>query len=390
MIYADVTSACLLPLQSGIPRTTRGLYRQLVGHAGGVTPLMWQPFYHGYTKLPARAGRLLEDPFYDQRSDSPPPGDWLGPLLRASLGYVWKGPGRLPLGRKMGKGDTLVVTSLFPDNRMAYLRGILKGPGRKVVFFHDAIPLVDPHVPRLARPFHRALLGLLAGFDLVVCVSRTAEADLLGLWERYGIQPAPTRVIAWPVPFLSDRPAFTPPDSRKKTLLYVSRLKRVKNHAVLLQACEALWNEGLEFRLELIGCEDVPAESRAILEAVKDLQRRGYSVAWHGHVDETELHAAYARCTFTVFPSLMEGFGLPIVESLWHGRPVVCGEGGAMGEVSRGAGTVGVDVTRPEALATAIRGLLADPERCAALAGEAYRRPVRTWGDYWKELEPHL
>lgn len=390
MIYADVTNACLLPLQSGIPRTTRGLYRQLVEHGGSVTPLMWQPFFHGYTQLPARAGLLLENPFYEQQDDRQPPADWLLPLLRASLGYVWEGPGRLPLGRMMGKGDTLVVTSLFPDNRMVYLRGLLRGAGRKVVFFHDAIPLVDPHVPRLARPFHRALLGLLAGFDLVVCVSRTAEADLLGLWERHGIRPAPTRVIAWPVPFLQERPVFTPPDLRKKTLLYVSRLKKVKNHAVLFQACETLWKEGLDFQLELIGCGDVPAESRAILEAVEDLRRRGFSVDWRGHVDEAELHAAYARCTFTVFPSLMEGFGLPIVESLWHGRPVVCGEGGAMGEVSRGAGTVGVDVSRPEALAAAIRGLLADPERCRALALEAYGRPVRTWVDYWKDLEPHL
>jgi len=63
MIFVDVTGACLLPLQSGIPRTTRGLYRKLVEKRQDVTPLVWQPFYFGYTGLTPESKRLLDDPF---------------------------------------------------------------------------------------------------------------------------------------------------------------------------------------------------------------------------------------------------------------------------------------------------------------------------------------
>jgi len=48
---------------------------------------------------------------------------------------------------------------------------------------------------------------------------------------------------------------------------------------------------------------------------------------------------------FTVYPSLMEGFGIPILESLWHGKPCVCGGNGALGEVARGGGCLIVDQT---------------------------------------------
>jgi glycosyltransferase involved in cell wall biosynthesis len=395
MIYADVTSACLLPLQSGIPRTTRGLYQQLVKHRPQVTPMLWQPFYHGYAQLSPRAHQMLEDPFSPRRGLPWTEQDWILPLLWASGKEACRGFLRLPLSILTSKEDTLLVTSLFPDNRLLYLKKHLNRPGRKVVIFHDAIPLSDPHVPRIGRVFHRFLLRLLADFDLVICVSRSAEADLIRLWEQHAITPAPTRVIPWPVPFSIERPAFQPPDTRIKKILYVSRLKRVKNHAALLQACENLWDEKNDFKLELIGCEDVPYESRGIQDAVQRLRDRGFPVVWKGHVSEKELHDAYSSCTFTVFPSLMEGFGLPIVESLWHGRPVICSSHGAMGEVAEGegkngAGTIPVDLNHPGALESAIRDLLHNPARCSSLAWEAYQRPVRTWEDYWRDLEPHL
>lgn len=390
MIYVDVTAACLLPLQSGIPRTTRGLFRWLSGNREGVVPVLWQPFFHGYTGLSPRARQLLDDPFAGSGPGETPPRDWTVPLLWASWKHAWSGPRRLRLRRDLRAGDTLLVTSLFPDNRLLYLDDLLSGPGRKVVIFHDAIPLADPHVPRLGKPFHRKLLALYAKFDRVVCVSRAAEAELRGLWERQGINPAPTVVIPWPVPFTGERPEFTPPGTGRRSILYVARLKRVKNHAVLLQACEQLWKEGLDFQLELIGCEDVPYESRGVLRAIGRLRALGHPVAWRGHVGEAELHAAYAASTFTVFPSLMEGFGLPIVESFWHGRGVVCGAKGATGEVSQGGGAVAADVSAPELLATALKSLLENLERCRTLALAAYERPVRTWEDYGKDLEAHL
>jgi len=390
MIVADVTAACLLPLQSGIPRTTRGVFRLLQARRPGVEPVMWQPFLHSFTRLPPPAQRLLEDPFASAGARAPQ--DWTVPLLAASFRHLAAGGWeRRPLD--LPDGAVFLATSLFPDNRMAYLARRLRAPGRKwraVLIFHDAIPLADPHVPAPARPFHRALLRLVAAFDRVVCVSRASEAELHRLWERDGVQPAATVVAPWPVPFEGPRPAYRPPPQGRPVVLCVGRLKRVKNHRILLEACERLWREGLDFGLDLIGCGDVPYESADVFRALRVLEAAGRPVRWRGHVPEAELHQAYQEASLTAFPSLMEGFGLPLVESFWHGRPVVCGGSGAVGEVARGPGVVEADVADAASLAAALRSLLADPARRQELARAASARPLRTWDDYWPDLEACL
>ena len=83
----------------------------------------------------------------------------------------------------------------------------------------------------------------------------------------------------------------------------------------------------------------------------------------------------------------MEGFGLPILESLWHRRPVICGSNGAIGEVSAGGGCFQVDQNDPSELAEAIRSLLTDENVYLRLYGETEKRAFRSWADYRLDLE---
>jgi glycosyltransferase involved in cell wall biosynthesis len=386
MIYLDVTGGCTLPLQTGIPRTTREVHRLFAARRHDLLPIRWQPFRRSYTRLSARAVALLEN-----RLAPPPrpPRDTTGPWLIAALrdlALPW--PPSVPLHRRLRATDTLILTSLFPDNRLAGLEKLLARPGRKIAIFHDAIPLRDPLVPEWEKKRHRRALRLLGRFDFVIAVSAAARDDLLALSQENDLPPPSTHVIRWPVPFHPARPAFTPPTGT--TVLCVSRLKRVKNHAALLAACELLWREGRVFSIALIGCKDEPRESDAVLAEVRRLTAAGHPITWRAQVAEADLHAAYRDAAFTVFPSLAEGFGLPILESLWHGRGVICSDGGAMGETSRGPGAVHADVTRPEEIAAAMRPLLAHPERGVALAHAAHARPLRGWDDYWRDFEPFL
>jgi glycosyltransferase involved in cell wall biosynthesis len=393
MIYVDVTGACLLPLQSGIPRTTRGIYRLLGDYLPGkVTPIAWQPFRAHYTGLSSRARTLLQNPFAACFRSKRTPRDSTLPLLWASFcDLLGPWPRAVDLHKQLGSGDTLLLTSLFPDNRLGYLEKLMAAPGLKVAIFHDAIPLRDPNVAPWEKRRHLKSLRLLSRTDAVIAVSQASANDLSALWREHQIESrASVFVIPWPVTFAVPRPAFSEPPWEKKKILYVSRLKQVKNHLTLFAACEKLWNDGVDFELELIGCEDEAKESRAILRAWTRLQRDGKRVTWRGHVTEDELHHAYQSATFTVFPSLAEGFGLPIIESFWHGRAVVCSDRDAIGELARDGGCLTVDVQKVHALAEAVRSLLQDCARCLALAQEAYARPVRTWSDYWRELKPIL
>jgi glycosyltransferase involved in cell wall biosynthesis len=105
--------------------------------------------------------------------------------------------------------------------------------------------------------------------------------------------------------------------------------------------------------------------------------------------DETLLRA-YENCRFTVYPSLMEGFGLPIAESLAHGKPCVCGGNGALGEVARGGGCLIIDQASENAIAAAIKKLVTDQETYARLCSEARARKYRSWSGYIQELFEHL
>ena len=147
-----------------------------------------------------------------------------------------------------------------------------------------------------------------------------------------------------------------------------------------------LWQEGHDFHLDLIGIADAPADTWRILRRVRSLARHGRPVRWLRHVSDLELAEAYRKCSFTVFPSRMEGFGLPILESLWHGRPVICGSNGALGEVSAGGGCLHVDQNDPISLADGMSHLLKDRFALDTLQEEAQRRRFRSWSDYQADL----
>jgi glycosyltransferase involved in cell wall biosynthesis len=387
MLYLDVTGGCTLPLQSGIPRTTRELARLAQARLRDVMPIRWQPFRSAYTRLSSHAAAVLEN-----RAASPgrPPHDTTWPLMFAALRDLASWPAAVPLQRSMRAADTLLLTSLCPDNRIAYLEELARSPGRRIAIAHDAIPLRDPNVADWEKKRHLRMLCLLAKMDLVIAVSEATRNDLLALAAENGLPAPRLTVIRWPASFAGPRPAFTPPPVGRQNILYVSRLKELKNHAALLAACELLWRDGCDFSLTLIGCEDEPRESTPILREIRRLAAQGRAVTWRAQVSEDDLHAAYRACSLTVFPSLREGFGLPILESFWHGRGVICGGAGAMGEVSRGPGAVQIDVTRPPEIAAALRSLLDDNDACLNLAREAHARPLRTWDDYWNEIEPVL
>jgi glycosyltransferase involved in cell wall biosynthesis len=86
----------------------------------------------------------------------------------------------------------------------------------------------------------------------------------------------------------------------------------------------------------------------------------------------------------------MEGAGLPILESLWHRKPCICGGNGALGDVARVGGCLIVDQTSEAAIAAGIQKLLRDQATYEQLCVEAGAREFRSWSDYIEELLKHL
>jgi glycosyltransferase involved in cell wall biosynthesis len=404
MIYLDVTSSCKSPMNTGVQRVVREIFRSLAAITR-VKPVLWDPGLASYCALSPRENGFLRAPFGRAARPGAParqrvtgdaePGRRANPVpvwskLARTMVHRWH---RLDLAAAASAADTLFVPEIFQDNRLDWLEARARtGAWRLVGVCHDAIAWRRPDITPPARQagFGR-YLDVLLKFGHVVCVSQEVRADLEAYRQERG-DPGRAELSAegWPVNHAgAPRPVAAPPSAGTPSVLCVATLEPRKNHLRLLEAAEILWRRGRRFELVLIGRTTAHWGERVLTE-VAALQAAGRPARWLRHVDDHTLNAAYAACRFTVFPSLIEGFGLPVLESLWHGRPCVCGRDGALGEAAAGGGCLLVDQTDATALADGVEQLLADAGMYERLQVEAQNRRFDTWEDYAAGLLPVL
>jgi glycosyltransferase involved in cell wall biosynthesis len=367
-------------------RMTRKIFAELSRRLN-VEPISWNKVGNCYTELGQTEFGFLARPF-EARSGAAARPEWRGedPLTEF---YRLLRRRRFNLAEKIGDDDVFLVPDIYRDRRRDALPDFIRRSGaRTVAIFHDATDLrlidVYPNREKKTRPYVESL----ALFDLVICVSEEARDDLREFWKRFGCEPTETCIEPWPGEMEGARPPSE--DSvGADSILYVSSFHARKNQLGLLSAAEKLWQEGLKFQLQLIG-RNVGAPFNKIVRKIWKLRMRGRPIRWLRHVNDETLLRAYRECRFTVYPSLMEGFGLPIAESLSHGKPCVCGSNGALGEIARGGGCLIVDQTDSDALANGIKTLLQDRQLYSRLANEARARKFRSWSDYTEKLLAHV
>jgi glycosyltransferase involved in cell wall biosynthesis len=264
-----------------------------------------------------------------------------------------------PIGlrRRAGRLDVLHCTTF---------RGPLRAKVPTVVTVHDLAVLRAPEAfPRWHRLYGRAgLERVLRGAEAVVAVSEFTRAETV---ELAGVPAERIRVVANGVDTI-----FTADGARAEGdyVLAVATLEPRKN---LRRAVDAAREAGVELRV--VGA-------------------RGWGGVqvdgWVGEIPDAELAALYRGARCVVYPSLYEGFGLPVLEAMACGTPVVTSRGTAMEEVASGAAVL-VD---PLDVASIAEGIAAAIERRDELVpvGLARAREL-TWEraadhivELWKEL----
>lgn len=150
-------------------------------------------------------------------------------------------------------------------------------------------------------------------------------------------------------------------------------------HKNLSTAIRALAEMPAESRPVFIfaGFDTDSAELRAVAEAAGVTQ----DVRLIGYCDDATLEDLYAAATLMVFPTLYEGFGLPVLEAMIRGVPVACSDIPVLEEVA-GSCAVFFDPRSPRALAEAVSGLASDPELRLRLARDGRAHAERfTWSE---------
>jgi len=386
MLYLDVSSSCKAAKNTGMQRMTRGLYRHLVERLP-VTPICWNRLGARYQKLGRRELEILQNPFR-VRSKATARPEWYGETRTAELIRLLSRKS-IDLERELTPEDILLIPDFYRDARADLIPRVIRQTRvHSIAIFHDAAALRWSGLSRIDRKRFHDYLRSLAACDLVICISQDSQEDLLRIWGEDGVTPTRTVVESWPVEF-KESARDESSAAAEPIVACVASFEPRKNHLTLLGAAEKLWSRGIHFQLQLVG-RITHYSARRVMPTVWRLQSRGRPVEWLRHISDDALHQVYRACRFTVYPSLTEGFGLPIAESLWHGKPVVCGGNGALGEIARDGGCLLVDQTNEDSLAAGIEKLLTSEETCRRLRDEARARTFRTWPDYMENFLGYL
>jgi glycosyltransferase involved in cell wall biosynthesis len=103
-------------------------------------------------------------------------------------------------------------------------------------------------------------------------------------------------------------------------------------------------------------------------------------------LSDEELAREYMNCTFTVFPSFEEGFGLPITESLSYGKPCVTSNYGAVAEIALDGGCIAINMRDGKDLTFAMNQMANDESLRNKLKDEAKQLHKKTWGQYAQKV----
>ena len=304
---------------------------------------------------------------------------------------------RIPLHRHPQHASSLsgawllLPELLYGDRRTERLIAYARRHGMKVAaIFHDAIPVQHPEFSRSSLTLqHRNYMRGLAKMDLIIPTSETSAEAWRDVLKQEGL-PSPAVEIVPLAGEIAGAPRVLEPAGQRiggLRVLSVSTVEPRKNHRTLFAALEQLaGSEGvLPFEVDLVGSPDPTAPELAALVTAAEERFAGL-LRWHRRVDSGTLRQLYAQCDFTVYPSVVEGFGIPILESLWFARPCICANFGVMQEHAGGGGCLTVDVRDASALAAGLQRLMTEPELRHRLTREATLRPIRKWAEYATEI----
>jgi glycosyltransferase involved in cell wall biosynthesis len=232
---------------------------------------------------------------------------------------------------------------------------------RSVVTFHDLFVLSGEYsTPEFRARFAAQARAAAARADLILAISEFTKSQVVDLLK---VEPRRVRVVYHGCG--TAVPAPSPAHPREAIILHVGAIQQRKNIARLVEAFESLETNRADnrWRLVLAGSQGYGAE--AILNRIQTSPAADRIVVT-GYVTPGQLADWYTRASIFAFPSLDEGFGMPVLEAMAAGVPVITSNRSALPEVAGDAALL-VDPEDTEALRDALLRLVADEELRAKL-----------------------
>ena len=292
----------------------------------------------GVSSMSTDVDDFWPEPSYGSSTD---PFDPIQPAASADESARFLGGSGKP---KFGYGDVLITMGLDWDYPGLHdeIKRVAKAYNLTVIVCcYDLIPVLYPQycVSDVASWFKNYLIDMTWSADGVVCISDNTRRDYLALVNQLGLPSRRVEVIK----LGGSLPPQTggAPISKEvrdvldeRFFLFVSTIERRKNHEVLYRAYHLIRKENPD--VELPRLVFVGMEGWGVAELMGDIRLDPLTkgdIVILPHVSDSELSLLYAQCEAFLYPSLYEGWGLPISEALQFGRPVFSSNTGSIPEV---------------------------------------------------------
>ncbi len=258
-------------------------------------------------------------------------------IYRCRVKFRFLPPG---IETKMKRGDIYINLDLDLDtDTFMRIYGIKKKLGIKVVgMCYDLIPMISPNFTAIdySQLFSSYLRNMVRCADRIICISRNTLHDLEGFMLSVNGHRPSLEIITLgenlnaSTGVLSEKVYAT---CQTSYILYVSTIEVRKNHETLYRAYRKLLDMGRNDlpRLVFAGRQGWKVES-LLSEIRLDRAVNGLIITLE-NVTDSELTHLYRHALFTVYPSLYEGWGLPVAESLAHGKFCIASSASSLPEV---------------------------------------------------------
>lgn len=233
-----------------------------------------------------------------------------------------------------GAGDLVILPDAYWINRLRASVWPAAADARQAgaivsTVIYDLIPLTHPHFVGSKRrdAFRDYLIKAVANSDQLISISATVQdqlAEFLAESEEYSAGYSANLSNYVLGAELSETTGTVRETVQKlfggaeSPYLTVATFDPRKNHPFLLDAFELLWKQDRDQNLCLVG--RIGARCDGVVQRIRQHPLLGKRLHLFDDLTDAELHYCYRQSKAVLFPSVAEGFGLPIVEALWHGK----------------------------------------------------------------------
>ena len=304
-------------------------------------------------------------------------GEGLPVYLEAGRLYSHFKHDNLPDAIELQKGDKLLLLDSgwgFVEEYPPLLKAAHEAGAEVVGCLYDLIPLRYSAATALknSAPFTPWFEKVLLQCDAIVCISQSVAQDLLAyVREKRLATPDNMRIGWWPLGAdfrdcgkeapskLAEQIALAP----TPFFMSVGTLEPRKAYPIALDAFELLWSEGCEARYVIVGRPGW--NTRALQRRIRQHKEFGRRLFWLDNASDADLARFYPRARALIFPSFVEGFGMPLIEAAHRGATVIASDIPVFREVG-GDGAIYFDVLDAQSLAARVRETLAESKEVKA------------------------